>query len=156
METFITILKLIGLMLANSFLSLIILNMAGLPGALLNLGNKNQNIRYYISVFFAFLGQLYIYLAFVSFIISYCNFKIENDSINKYLLYIIAFFVIVPPIAKMSIDAEKEAKLSSLELLPPQVSALKWTWLISTICFFVFIFNAEIMTSLWGYIPYVK
>lgn len=158
MTTFSTILLLIVYGAIISFAGIFVLNIAGLPGAFLaGKPDKRSKTQLLIGVFVSAIGQSFVYLAYISFIVSWTNFKIDNvDTITiKFLIWIFAFLASFLPILKMRTIARVEDNETGAYHRNPQVEGLDVTLLIALIAFFIFVFLPQTMTFLWSWVPYV-
>ncbi|MGB5026179.1 MAG: hypothetical protein WBO44_12565 [Saprospiraceae bacterium] len=101
------------------------------------------------------MGQSYIYLAYMAFIVSWTLLRISTYDLSKIPIWIFAFLAALLPIKFMSGDAVMEDIESGGQYKNPQVEAISWTLIISIIAFFVFVFAPSVMNYLWGWVPYV-
>lgn len=156
MQTLSTILLLIVYAIAMSFLGLFILNITGLPGALVagKPGNRSK-VQLSVGIAISAIGQSFVYLSYIVFIVSWTNFKINNGDGIKLLIWIFAFLAAFLPILKMRTSARVEHNETGAYYRNPQVEGLDITLLIALIAFFVFVFLPSVMTFLWSWVPYV-
>lgn len=133
-----------------NFLALFVLNIAGVPGALLagkpGIRSKPQFI--FGSVLSAF-GQSFVYLAFTAFIVNWTMH--QKVSI---IAWPFAFLAVLLPIWFNLIGARLESQ--ELEHANPQVEGLHLTLLLTLLGFFLFVFFPSMMQSIFGWVPYVS
>jgi len=155
MKTVFSIVMLIVFGAIASFLSVFLLNIAGLPGALLagTPGKRSKRLFIFGSIVSA-LGQSYIYLAFTAFIVNWTMLAARRDDIVGFLVWPFAFFVVLIPIWLTLIRARAEAR--EQKSANAQVEALHLTVIAALLGFFVFAFAPIVMKAVWGWVPYVK
>jgi hypothetical protein len=157
MKTIFSIVLLIVWSSVASFLSVYILNIAGLPGALLaSAGNRDKRRKgqYNFGTIISVLGQSYVYLAFVAFIVNWTRLAARRDDVVGFPLWPFAFLAVLFPITRSLARARQEAKEDGYT--NAQVEALEFTQSFSLIGFFVFIFWPMVMKAAWGWVPYMK
>lgn len=157
MATIYVILLLIVFATIATIVDLYILNIAGIPGALIagkpGIRSKSQFI---IGSIISSLGQSYINLAYTAFIVSWTMFKVDNGNVVKFIVWIFAFIAVISPIWKTYNSANREEKEKDTKYGNPQVEALILTALITLIGFFIFVFVPTIMSIFWSWVPYVS
>lgn len=157
MATIYVILLLIVFATIATLIDLYILNIAGIPGALIagkpGIRSKSQFI---IGSVISSLGQSYINLAYTAFIVSWTMFKVDNGNVIKFVVWIFAFLAVIFPVWKTYIAANAEEKENETKHGNPQVEALALTALITFIGFFIFVFIPTIMSIFWSWVPYVS
>ena len=137
------------------FLGVFILNIAGVPGALISgKPEKRSKAQFIIGSIISAIGQLYVYLAYIAFIVSYTSIAANRDDVVSFLVWPSAFISILFPIWFMLIRARVEAR--EMKHASAQTEALHLTLLGSIIGFFLFIFIPEIPETIWVWVPYVK
>ena len=155
MKTIFSVVLLIIFGVVCNFLIVYILNIAGVPGALIagtpEKRNKNQFI---LGSIISAVGQSYIYLIYVAFIVSWTKLAANRPDVISFILWPTAFLSILIPIWINLMRARVENK--EQEHASPQVEALHLTVLIAIIGFFVFVFSDGIMRFAWGWVPYVE
>lgn len=156
MSTLSTLLYLILFGFLWGFLSVFIVNIAGLPGALVaGKPGIRSKVKFRSGSIIASLGQTYIYLAYASFVISWSAIQINGGNANKYLVWIMTFLVIVIPVWKDFIRARIEDKQNNSSYSNPQVEGLHLTVPLVLLGFFTLAFAPILMKLLWGWVPYV-
>lgn len=154
MKTVFTIGLLIFFGLVANFLIVLILNIAGIPGALVaGLQNQNNNARFWIGAFVASLGQLFIYLAYVAFIVNWTSLAISLQGVSI-IAWPVAFLAVVIPIYMNLIRARLEAR--EIGFFNAQVQGLHLTTIFSLIAFFAFAFFPSLIEPIYGWVPYVR
>lgn len=135
---------------------IIVLNIAGFPGALLVMKEKmRSNFLIAVGSIISTLGQSYIYLAYMAFVISWTASRISTYDLPKIPIWIFAFMATIFPVIGFNSAAQHEQRESGSAFTNPQVLAIGLTSFISFVCFFVFVFVPNAMTSLWSWVPFV-
>ena len=156
MTTFYTIILLIVFGVIASRLGIIILNIAGMPGSLIVVKDKmRSNFLYLAGIIISSIGQSYIYLTYMVFIISWINLRILTYDLPKIPILIFTFLATVFPVFGFNSAAQFEHKESGSDYINPQVLGIGFTTIISFISFFVFVFFPEAMSYFWSWVPYV-
>ncbi len=156
MSTISTLLYLILFGIIWGFLSVFIVNISGLLGALVaGKPGIRSKLQFRSGSIIASLGQTYIYLAYASFIISWSALQIRVGNTNKYFVWIMTFLVIIIPVWRDFIHARVEDKENNSNYANPQVEGLHLTVPLVVLGFFIFNFAPSIMKLLWGWVPYV-
>lgn len=132
------------------YLATFILNVAGLPGALLSLNSKKNDGLYLIGSLISAIGQSFVYLAYVAFVVNWTQSAILNQDIS-FIIWIAAFFASLVPLGTNIGIAEREAREDGY-ITNPQIKGLNITLVVSFIGFFVFAFNPDFMESIYGWI----
>ena len=155
MKTVFSLVALIIWGIIANFICVFVLNLAGLPGALLaGAPGKRSKKHFIFGSIISALCQSYVYLAYVAFVVNWTLLAVKRDGVIRFLLWSVAFLVIFCPIWLNLIHArieDKEAKHTN-----PQVEALHITVFLTLIGFFVFIFAPSVMHFAWGWLPYMK
>ncbi len=155
MKTLFSIVLLIVFGAIASFLSVFLLNIAGLPGALLaGTPSKRSKGRFIFGSIMSALGQSYVYLAFIAFIVNWTMLAARREDVVGFLLWPFAFLAVLIPIWLTLIRARVEAR--EQESANPQVEALHLTVIAALLGFFVFAFVPIVMRAAWGWVPYVN
>ena len=154
MKTLFAILMLFVFALVANFLYSIVGNIAGLPGALLALSDLQSKGRHALGTIVAAIGQSYVYLAFVAFIVNWTTLAAQREDIVGFLLWPVAFLAVFCPMAFNLGAAQVEAR--ETKHTNAQVHALSVTMLATLIGFFVFAFSPTVMRFGWGWLPYMK
>jgi len=155
MKTAFSIVMLIVFGVIASFLSVFLLNIAGLPGALLaGKAGKRSKGRFIFGSIISALGQSYVYLAYIAFIVNWTMLAGRRNDVVDFLLWPFAFLVVLIPIWVTLIRARVEDQEQKRP--NPQVEALHLTVIIALIGFFVFAFAPIVMRTAWGWVRYVK
>lgn len=155
MKTLFSIVMLIVYGGIATFLSLFLLNIAGLPGALLaGRPGKRSKGRFIFGSIISALGQSYVYLAYIAFIVNWTMLAARRNDVVGFLLWPFAFLVVLIPIWVTLIRARVEDQ--EQKSANPQVEALHLTVIVALIGFFVFAFVPMVMRVAWGWIPYIR
>jgi hypothetical protein len=155
MKTVFSIVLLIVFGAIASFLSVFLLNIAGLPGALLaGTPGKRRKGLFILGSIVSALGQSYIYLAFTAFIVNWTMLAARRDDVVGFLVWPFAFFAVLIPIGLTLIRARAEAR--EQKSANAQVEALHLTVIVALLGFFVFAFAPIVMKAVWGWVLYVK
>lgn len=133
------------------------LNLAGLPGALLAGRPGRRSKRRFISgSIVSGLGQSYVYLASVAFIVNWTRGVVRWQPVSGFLLWPIAFLAAILPIHIIYIRAKAEFDQEQLPFGNPQVEGLAMTLVMAIVVFFVFAFAPSVIGVGWSWVPYAK
>src|SRR5262245_48638703 len=142
--------------------SLFVLNIAGLPGALIAWGasdtisGKSQSVgsalRFAFGMIVSALGQSYIYLAFVAVIVNFTKFAVHDHGAFGPVLWPVAFIASFIPIYFCAAAGFAEAETGQSEW-NPQVYAIFYSAVLAVIGFFVFTFFPKVIALGWPWIP---
>lgn len=141
-----------------SFLFVFLLNIAGLPGALIAPRTLQQiSARWFTGFVIALLGQSFVALAYVAFIVNWTQLAILKQGANGWLLWPLAFLAAALPMWQTYSAAAREAKEDGyFDLRHVQLDALGWTTLVSIGAFLLFAFFPLLMRSAYPWIPYMS
>lgn len=141
-----------------SFLFVFLLNIAGLPGALIAPRTQQQiSTRWFAGFIVALLGQSFVALAYVAFIVNWTQLAILHQGVSAWLLWPLAFVAVAFPMWGTYSAAAREAKQDGyFDLRHVQLDALGWTTLISVAAFLVFAFFPYLMHSAFPWVPYMS
>lgn len=154
MKTLFTIILLLVFAGVAGFVATFALNLAGIPGALLAGRPGERSVsRFRTGSIFSALGQSYVYLAFVAFIVSWTMAAAARDDVVGFIVWPFAFGAVVWPVYSNLIRARVEARES--EHANPQVEAIHLTFFAAVIGFFLFVFVPAAIKALWGWVPFV-
>jgi hypothetical protein len=153
MTTFILILFAVVIIffgLSAPLVFLTVLNVAGLPGALIAYPRKGQAPawpRYLLGTLVSTFGQSYLYLAFVAFIVDTTRYLAHDYGV---VFWPLGFLVAFAPIYSCTAAALAEATD------PPnaQVVAVNVTQWIAPIAFFIFAFFPSVIALGWPWISF--
>jgi len=153
MKTLFTIGVLIVLAIIANFAAVFVLNIAGLPGALLagKLEKRSKGQFIFGSVISA-IGQSFVYLAYTAFIVNWTMLAISIQGVS-FITWPIAFLAVIAPLWMSLIRARVEDKEN--KHANPQVEALHITLILVLIGFFVFAFVPKIMEVIYNWVPYI-
>lgn len=136
------------------YLAVLILNLVGVPGAFIAGDLRQHNkIRFVFGTLIAILGQAYVYLAYIAFIV---NWTLLARSVQKVsiIVWIFAVLASLIPIYFNWARAAKEAKEDNYT--NAQIKALPFTILASLIALTVFLINPKIMGAIYWWVPYMR
>lgn len=152
-KTLFSIILLIVWGVVADFVTVFVLNIAGVPGALVaGRPQKSNKIRYIAGVIISALGQSYVYLAWTAFIVNWTLLARAFQKVSI-LVWPVAFLTVVLPILFNWARAKREADED--KYTNAQVSALSLTLVATLIVFFVFVFNTQAMKYLYFWVPYM-
>ena len=141
--------------IAANFLCSFILNIAGLPGALLaGMPGTRSPRRFILGSLVSAFGQSYAYLAFVAFVTNWTNLAAKRDDVVGLPLWPVAFLTCMVPIYLDLIRSRIEAR--EHPHANAQVEALHLTVPIAFVVFFIFAFFPAVMRVGWGWLPYMS
>lgn len=154
MNTFFTILIFIIIYIFVSRLfGVFILNIVGLPGALI--GRNSIYIRepkYILGVIISAIGHIYVYLSFMIYIITWTRLRVEGNGFIKYLVWFFCLVATVGAIQQIHHNAKKEATEFSNGFENPQILSLLLTEVVSFFSFFLFVFYPNAINPLWTWV----
>jgi hypothetical protein len=160
MKTIGSALLLVVFGLVANFLAGFLLNIAGLPGALLaGTPGKRTKRRFKFGAAIAAVGHSYLYLAYTAFIVNWTMRAARRDDVPfAFVLWPIAIFAVMMPLYVNWIRARVEAKevLRETGCANPQVDGLQYTLVTAFIAFFIFAFAPSVMRLGWAWVPYVN
>ena len=155
MKTIITIVLLVISAGITSYLTPILLNIAGLPGALFMFPKKEKRSksRFILGVPVSALGQSYVYLSYTAFIVSWTMNAASRADVVGFLVWPIAFLAVFVPLSSSVLHSEKE--IEETGIVGVQSVALRITLVVALLGFFVFAFEPTLMDLAWGWVPFV-
>ena len=160
MKTILSIVLLIVFAVVANFLATIVVNLAGLPGALLSgTPGKRSIARFKFGSVIAALGQSYVYLAYAAFIVNWTMLAARREDVPfGFILWPVAFLAVLGPIWKNWIQGRIEAKevMRETGFANPQVEGLQYTVLASIVAFLLFAFFPSVMKFGWTWVTYIR
>lgn len=156
MKTIFAVTVLIVCGVVANFLSVWVLNIAGLPGALIAVNkNKASKGRATAAMIIAALGQSYACLAYTAFVVNWtAGASARGDVPLGFLLWIPAFLAVLFPIWSSLGAARVEA--TERGFMNVQDVALHYTTIVAALGFIVFAFVPRLIKLGWGWVPYVR
>jgi len=154
MKAFFTILIFILIYGAVSrLIGVFILNIVGLPGALIARNSiSKREPKYILGVVVSALGHIYVYLSFMIYLITWTRLRVDSDGFSKYLIWFFCMVASVGAIQQIYDTAKKEATELPTGFENPQILSLLVTEVISFFSFFLFVFYPDIMNPLWTWV----
>jgi hypothetical protein len=154
MKTIFSVVLLIVYGVIANFITVFILNIAGLSGALLagTPGKRSQG-RFVFGSIISTLGQAFVYLSFVAFVVNWTRLAGARGDVFGPILWPFAFLSVMAPVWLTMVRAREEAREN--KFASPQVEALPLTTLIALVGFFVFAFFPGLVKLAWRWVPYV-
>ena len=150
-----TLIAIVALLILGGIINFIqgfILNIAGLPGALLAGKPKSRSKSQFIfGTLISAMGQGYIYLAYIAFVVNWTRNTTSQDNVVSLIVWPIAFAACLLPLWKNLIVARIEAR--EIEFSNAQVEALHLVVILAFIAFFAFTFAPFTIKSLWWWVP---
>jgi len=141
--------------LVANFVLVFVLNIAGLPGALIAKGQPRlQSLRWFLGFIIATLGQLYLAAAYVAFIVNWTLLGIKHQDFSPWIFWPIALLVSLLPLVATYQAALREATEDNN--FNVAFDALGWAVLLSVPAFFVFIFVPSAMKCVFPWVPYMS
>ena len=151
MKTLFTICMLMVMGLIANYLAAFILNIAGIPGALLaGIPGQRSKLQFRIGVIMSAIGQSYFYLAYTAFVVNWTRLAVSIQGAS-WFVWIAAFLAVVMPLMLNLSHAMTEARESKIVGAP--VEGLNLTVWFAVIGFFVFVFFPNIAKQFYGWIP---
>lgn len=152
MGTLFAVLVLIILATVINFLQGFILNIAGLPGALLaGMPGKRSKMQFRLGTLISAIGQAYVYFAYIAFVVSWTRNTTRRDDIISFIIWGAAFIACILPLWKYLIAARIEAKES--EFSNAQTEALHLVFILAFIAFFAFALLPATIETAWSWVP---
>ncbi len=128
----------------------VLLNIAGLPGSLIGFKSKNKtDLKYVIGAIVSSIGQSYLYISFMIYMIEFSKTLIAVKNPNKYFMWIFCFIFLVGTIQQIRHKANLEALRNKSDFKNPQLTGLLVTEITSFISFFVIVFYPPIIDPFW-------
>jgi hypothetical protein len=140
-------------------ISIFVLNIAGLPGALVawRTSDKSQTLgsalRFGLGVMISTLGQSYVYLGWVAVVVNFT--KHESGTIYGPVIWSVAFITSFFPVYLSAAAGVGEAAAGESEW-NPQVYAVLYTEILAVIGFFIFAFFPSVIAVGWPWATYVS
>lgn len=154
MKTLFLVVVLVVLGIVSGFVTVFILNITGLPGALMAGKPARRSRRQFMfgSIISA-IGQSYVYLAYTAFTVNWTMLAVSKQGVS-FIVWPIAFLVVILPLFFNLIHARVEAK--EMEHASAQTEALHITFLSALIGFFIFAFVPRVMEIIYDWVPYIE
>lgn len=154
MQTIATIGLLVLYAVIANFLTVFVLNIAGLPGVVIaGKPGGRSNQQFIFGSIISALGQSLAYLAYTAFIVNWTALAISHQKISG-IVWPIAFLAVMLPIWFNLIGARHEAR--EQEHVNAQVEALHLTVILVLAGFFIFALFPAAMQGPYGWVPYVR
>ena len=156
MSTLIAVGILIVIGFSGQLLWLTVLNLAGVPGALIGGGFRREGrwARTILGIMLAVLGQSYVYLAFVALVVTWTKYYIHQKGMSPIFVWPASFFACVFPIYLCAAAAEGEYSQGSGSTV--QTIAVIIGQFIAAIGFFVFVFFPNVILVGWPWISWLS
>jgi len=148
MSTLIVVGILIVIGFSGQWLWLTVLNLAGIPGALI--GGGGGRARGIFGIMLAVLGQSYVYLGFVAVVVIWTKYYIHQKDLVEFFVWPASFFACVYPIYMCAAAAEGER--SRRRGSGVQTVAVVSSQFIAAIGFLVFVFVPSVVLAGWPWI----
>jgi hypothetical protein len=150
MRTFAVVFTLIVIGFFGQTFWLTVLNLVGLPGALVAwpVHNKVGSMRLILGTLVSLAGQSYVYLAFVALVVSGTKYYIHQGPLSPIFVWPASFFACVFPIYLCAAAAHAEYTPT------PQVFAVLLGQFVAAIGFFVFLFFPDVIAVGWPWTPW--
>jgi hypothetical protein len=157
MNAIMLLVGLVGLGFMAGTPTIFILNIAGLPGALLTLGDDKSSgyhAKFLLGTLISFLCQAFVYFAYMAFVVkSVQHIPAGTSSIIIVLVWLAALFASINPINFARSIAQREHFQDNNDTPNANLNGLSMAWIASGIAFLVFSFAPDSMKSLWGWVP---
>lgn len=135
-----------------TFLMIFVRNLAGLPGAMLaGRPGRRSPQRFLFGAIVSAIGQSYVNLAYVSFIVSWTYLAAQRDDVPGLIVWPVAFLAATVPTLTNLLGAQSVARLYA----NAQVEALHLTFLATLLAFPLFAFVPVLMHG-WSWVPMVS
>lgn len=137
----------------TKFIGPVILNIVGIPGALIGYKSTNKNeIKFIFGSILCALTHSYLYISIMVYVILISERLILKYSLNNYVIWIITFIILIGTIQQIYYNAKNEFKENKTNYLNPQISGLFITQITSFIVFVVFMYDIEYISPLWDWV----
>lgn len=154
MKTIFSIIILIICGYIANLVGVFVLNIAGIPGSLVaGRSDKNSSFRYGLGIFISMLGQAYVYLAYVAFIVNWTFLAVFIQKVS-FIIWPVSFFAAFIPIFFMASIARKEGAEDGYT--NAQITALRFNVFVAFIAFFIFIIFPNMMNMVYFWVPYIN
>jgi hypothetical protein len=135
----------------------LILNIAGLPGALIGYKSfDKKEIKYIIGSIVSGIGQSYLYIAFMIYIIDFSRLLIDVKGVNKYFMWTICFIFLIGTIQQIrhkgKLEFNETQNETDFQYKNPQITGLLITEIIVFVGFFAIAFYPKIIHPLWTWV----
>jgi ABC-type Na+ efflux pump permease subunit len=133
-----------------------VFNLAGVPDTIFatDIGKAGKG-RAILAVVLATLGQSYIYLGYVAFVVNWTDTVVaQNDVPLGFLLWIPALLIVVYPISWMIGFTRTRAEARGFR--SAQDAAVPITFLVAILGFIVFAFVPSLIKMGWSWIFYIR
>jgi uncharacterized membrane protein (DUF485 family) len=136
-----------------------VMKIVGLPGSLIafKVTSKKQP-RYITGLIICIVAHVYIYLAFMIYIMNWTRHLINPDSISKYFIWFFCFILLsvvmegIYRTAKNEANEKKAENINTPNYLNPQIASLYSTRIFVFIGFWIFLFFPEFTNPLWRWV----
>ncbi len=136
-----------------NFVAVFVLNVAGIPGALIaGKSGKRSKGQFIFGSIISAIGQSYVYLAYTAFIVNWTILAISKQGVS-FIIWPIAFLAAILPLWMNLIHARVEVK--EMEHANAQTETLHITVLLTLVGFFIFTFIPKVMQIIYVWVPYV-
>ena len=153
MKTLFSIAILIIMGIIVNFIAVFILNIVGVPGALIaGSPGKRSKSQFVFGSIVSAIGQSFVYLAYTAFVVNWTMLAISNQGVSI-VIWPIAFFAVIIPLWINLIHARVEA--NEMEHANAQTEALHITVILTLIGFFIFAFIPRVMEVIYSWVPYI-
>ncbi|MHA6316518.1 hypothetical protein ACXYN8_02515 [Altererythrobacter sp. CAU 1778] len=137
-----------------TFALVFVLNIVGLPGALIARNEpRASSLKWWIGFLIATIGQYYLAASYVAFVVNWTKLGIEHQDLNAWLFWPLAFLASVLPLTatyKAALREAREHNSSNVSL-----DALGWATLLAIPSFFVFLFFPQFLSAAFSWVPYI-
>lgn len=156
MKPFAAVFLLILIGFFGQTLWLTVLNLAGLPGALIG-GSLRRDAgwpRTFLGIILAVLGQSYLYLAYVALVVAGTKHYVHQAALSPIFVWPACFFAFVFPIYCCAAAANVEYSQGSGSGV--QTNAVLIGQLVAAVGFFVFVFFPNVIALGWPWTPWLS
>jgi hypothetical protein len=154
MSTLIAVIILIVIGFSGQMLWHTVLNLAGLPGALIGWPRGKLLLpRMILGTVLAILAQSYVYLAFVALVVAGTKYYIHQAGLSPIFVWPASFFACVFPIFCCAATANAEYSEGSGSGV--QTNAVLMGQFLAAIGFFLFVFSPNVIALGWPWTPWL-
>ena len=146
MSTLVAVVILIVVGFSGQFGWLTVLNLAGMPGALIAAEWREKAagpVRIILGTILSLLGQSYVYLGYVAGIVLLTKYLIPEHNVSPFFVWPAAFFASVFPIFCCAAAAGVESGSTA------QITAVLTGQFVAVVGFFVFVFFPNMIWAGW-------
>ena len=139
--------------LMSRFIGVLVLNIVGLPGAIIGKNSKSKTeAKYILGAIICAFAHVYVYLSFVIYLITWTKTRVDSTSFSKYIIWFFCMVAAIGSIQQIYYTAKKEESDFSNNSINPQIFSLLITEIVTFFCFFLFLFYPVTINPFWTWV----